>query len=86
MMNKQVRILVWTVLGFAGLFSMANFSQAQGQNASSSEFEAVRTSLDQAIQAFEAGNASGALQQLDRTEDQMDMIEDRLEFQLGIND
>jgi hypothetical protein len=29
---------------------MANFSQAQGQNASSSEFEAVRTSLDQAIQ------------------------------------
>jgi predicted negative regulator of RcsB-dependent stress response len=87
-MNKQIRILVWTVLGFAGLFSMANFSQAQaqGQNASSSEFEAIRTSLDQAIQAFEAGNASGALQQLDRTEDQMDMIEDRLEFQLGIYD
>jgi predicted negative regulator of RcsB-dependent stress response len=87
-MNKQVKILVWTILGFAGLFSMANFTQeqAQGQNASSSEFEAVSTSLDQATQAFEAGNVSGALQQLDRTEDQMDMIEDRLEFQLGIDD
>jgi predicted negative regulator of RcsB-dependent stress response len=86
-MSKEIKILIWAVLGIAGLFSVANFShtQAQGQNASSAEFDAIRTSLDQASQAFEAGNMSGALQQLDRTEDQMDMVEDRLEFQLGID-
>jgi hypothetical protein len=86
-MSKEAKILILTTLGFAGLFSVANFPQAQAQvqNVTSADFEAIRASLDQAIQAFNNGNLAGALQQMDRTEDQMDTLEDRIEFQLGID-
>jgi hypothetical protein len=86
-MSKEIKILIWAVLGVTGIFSLANYSQAQAQvqNVTSADFEAISASLDQAVQAFDSGNLSGALQQLDRTEDQMDMVEDRIEFQLGID-
>jgi outer membrane protein assembly factor BamD (BamD/ComL family) len=85
-MNNQQSIL-FTVLVFAGLFSMANLIQAQGQNytsVTSTEFESIRTSLDQAIAAFNEGNLSEAYEQLEKTENQMEIVESRIIFELGI--
>ena len=84
-MNDQQRTFLFAVLVVSGLFSMASFTQAQNYSSvTSTDLKSIRTSLDQAIASFDRGNLSGALQQLDRTEDQIDTIEDRIEFELGI--
>jgi hypothetical protein len=72
-----------------GLFSISisNFNQAHGQNYSSvtsREFESIRTSLDQAIDAFNEGNLSGTYEKLEKTEDLIELIESRIIFELGI--
>lgn len=66
-MNNHQNTLLFIVLEVAGLFYIANITQAQGQNytsVTSKEFESIRISLDLAITAFHEGNLSGALDQL----------------------
>lgn len=88
-MNSRKSILLFALLGVTGLFSLSisNLNQTQGQNYSSitsKEFELIRTSLDQAIAAFNEGNLSGAYEKLEKTEDLMEMVESRIIFELGI--
>lgn len=88
-MNNRKSAVILTLLGVAGLFSffISNFNQVEGQNYTSvtiKEFESIRTSLDQAIAAFNEGNLSGAYEQLEKTEDLLEMIESRIIFELGV--
>lgn len=86
-MNNHQNTLLFFVLGVAGLFYIANVTQAQGQNytsVTSKEFESIRTSLDLAIAAFHVGNLSGAYEQLQKTEDQLETVESRIIFELGV--
>jgi hypothetical protein len=63
----------------------SNLDQEQNYSSvTSTALKSILASLDQAITAFDEGNLSGSLQQLDRTEDEIDIVEDRIEFQLGI--
>jgi len=88
-LNNSQSTLVLAFLGVAGLFSfsISNFNQTEGQNYSSvtsKEFESIRTTIDQAIAAFNEGNLSGAYEQLEKTENQMEEVESRIIFELGI--
>jgi hypothetical protein len=86
-MYRQQRNLLFAILGISGMLSVSSFIQSYAQNYSSvtsTELKSIRSSLEQAITAFDAGNLSEALNQLDSTEDEIDIVEDRIEFELGI--
>lgn len=77
-------------MAFVGIFSLSNtIPNVKGQQQSSSltveELEAAKASIDQAIQALQNNNLTQTMQQIERTEDQLDIAEDKLEFQLGLD-
>lgn len=77
------------MMAFVGVFSISNLMpQVQGQQNSSltvEEFEAAQASLDQSIQAFQDDNLTQTMQQIGIAEDQLDIVEDKLERQLGFD-
>lgn len=88
-MNSRKSAVVPTLLGVAGLFSLfiSNFNQVEGQNYTSvtiKEFESIRTSLDQAIAAFNEGNLTEAYELLEKTQNQTEIVESRIIFELGV--
>jgi len=75
----------WEWLAYS-LF-ISNFNQVEGQNYTSvtiKEFESIRTSLDQAIAAFDEGYFNGAYEQLEKTENLLEMVGSRIIFELGL--
>jgi hypothetical protein len=86
-MNNNQNTLLFIVLGVAGLYYIAHVTQVQGQNytsVTSKEFESIGISLDLAIAAFHEGNLSGAYDQLQKTEDQLETVESRIIFEVGV--
>ena len=74
------------VFGLLSL-SISIFNEAKGQNYSSvtsKEFESIRTSLDQAIAAFNEGNLTEAYELLEKTQNQTEIVESRIIFELGV--
>jgi len=89
LLNDSQSSIILSFLGVIALFtfSTSNFNEVKGQNYTSltiKEFESIRTSLDQAIDAFNVGNLSGAYEQLQQTENQTQIVESRILFELGI--
>ncbi len=89
LLNNNHSSIVLSFLGVVALFtfSTSNFNEVKGQNYTSvtiKEFESIRTSLDQAIDAFNEGNLRGAYEQLQQTENQTQIVESRILFELGI--
>jgi uncharacterized coiled-coil protein SlyX len=91
MNNQKIVLNIGIIVVFVGIFAISNLMpQVQGQPQQLSpltveELEAAQASLDQAIQALQDNNMTQTLQQIDRTEDQLDIAEDKLERQLGFD-
>jgi hypothetical protein len=90
MKNQKVILNIGIIMAFVGIFSLSNaISNVQGQQQSSpltvEELEAAKATIDQAIKALQNNNLTQTMQQIELTEDQLDVAEDKLEFQLGLD-
>lgn len=90
MKNQKVILNVGIIMAFVGIFSMTNtIANVHGQQQSSpltvEELEATKATIDKAIEALQSNNLTQTMQQIELTEDQLDIAEDKLEFQLGLD-
>jgi|SRR5918993_4590404 hypothetical protein len=80
--------LMTIAIAMTGMFSLTNIvlpSNAQNTSTNSIDVDSVKSLLDQAVEAFNNGDTTVALQQLDKAENSLDIAEDKLEAMLVSN-
>lgn len=78
--------LMAVTIAMTGMFFLTNIilpSNAQNTPADSIDVESVKSLLDQAVESVNNGDTTVALQQLDKAENSLDIVEDKLEGMLG---
>jgi len=91
-MNKQQKQKIASIslmsIALTGIFLLPNTIasiNAQNTSTNSIDVQSVKDLLDQAVDAFNKGETTLALQQLDKAEDTLDTTEDQLEVMLPGN-
>ena len=80
--------LMTITIAMTGIFFLTNIVlplNAQNTSTNSIDLDSVKSLLDQAVEAFNNGDTTVALQQLDKAENSLDIAEDKLEAMLVSN-